>query len=77
MQTTRRELLHRLALTAGAIPLHGLLPPPVFAQSAADSMTTRIHADLAQHAAFGDKCSGGPGDRATADWIAGRLRRSG
>jgi hypothetical protein len=55
----------------------GLVARPAFAQSGAEAMTDRIRADLAQHAAFGDKFSGGPGDLATARWIAGRLRKSG
>jgi hypothetical protein len=33
--------------------------------------------DLARHAGFGDKISGGKGDLATAEWIAERLDRSG
>jgi hypothetical protein len=41
------------------------------------ALTARIRADLTQHAAFGEKFSGGPGDNATAQWIAGRLRKAG
>jgi hypothetical protein len=49
----------------------------VLAQDADADLTRRIAADLAQHAAFGDKFSGGPGDVATANWIASRLRAAG
>jgi hypothetical protein len=77
MRVTRRELLNRLALSAGAGALHSMLPLPVRAQDDTDALTGRIHADLVRHAGFGDKFSGGPGDLATASWIAGRLRDSG
>lgn len=40
-------------------------------------LASRIQADLRRHASFGDKFSGGPGDTATAQWIADRLRKSG
>jgi len=42
-----------------------------------DSLTLALHADLAQHAGFGAKVSGGPGDAATAHWIESRLRALG
>lgn len=42
-----------------------------------EALTVRIRADLERHAGFGPKFSGGPGDTATARWIAGRLRSSG
>jgi hypothetical protein len=77
MQTTRRELLSSLALGAGVTALHGLRPSSALGQSDADAMTARIRADLERHASFGDKFSGGPGDLATARWIAERLRGSG
>jgi hypothetical protein len=38
---------------------------------------SEISADLARHAGFGDKYSGGPGDLATAEWIAGALSEAG
>ena len=41
------------------------------------AITRQIQADLERHAGFGDKFSGGPGDLATANWIADWLRRSG
>jgi hypothetical protein len=76
MKTTRRELLS-LAAGAGLAIGHGMRP--LVAQAPADdaALTERIRADLQKHAAFGDKFSGGPGDSATAEWIAGRLRQSG
>ena len=77
MPTTRRELLNQAALGAGASALHALFPLTASAQDGTDTVTERIRADLAQHAAFGDKFSGGPGDLATANWIADRLRDSG
>jgi hypothetical protein len=36
-----------------------------------------LRADLERHASFGDKFSAGPGDLATADWVAERLRAAG
>ena len=79
MLTTRRDLL-RSAVLGAAAAAHARWPRPATAQSARseeDALVARVRADLQQHAAFGDKFSGGPGDRATADWIADRLRRSG
>jgi len=75
MPTTRRELLRHLACGAGIGALQSAWPRPVRGQEA--DLAARVRADLEQHAAFGDKFSGGPGDAATADWIAGRLERSG
>jgi hypothetical protein len=46
-------------------------------RASAVALTERIRADLEQHAAFGDKFSGGPGDLATANWIGDRLRGAG
>jgi hypothetical protein len=42
-----------------------------------DALTRTLAADMVRHAAFGDKISGGAGDAATAQWIAGRLAASG
>jgi hypothetical protein len=53
------------------------MPRLAAGQDGADGLVARIRADLERHAAFGDKFSGGPGDLATATWIAGRLRRAG
>ncbi|HSI56755.1 MAG TPA: hypothetical protein VLA16_04310 [Ideonella sp.] len=51
------------------------MSPP--APSGTDTMARALAADLARHAALGDKVSGGPGDAATAAWIAGRLEALG
>jgi hypothetical protein len=75
--TTRRELLSRAALGIGAGAVAAAMPLRVRGQSASGDLTARIARDLETHAGFGDKFSGGPGDNATADWIAARLRRSG
>ncbi|MBI2149686.1 MAG: hypothetical protein HYU27_03660 [Acidobacteria bacterium] len=75
MYITRRSLLKALAIGAGG---HALQPVrPLTAMSQSDGVAAQLDADLRQHAAFGDKFSGGPGDAATAAWIAGRLRRYG
>lgn len=42
-----------------------------------DALTRALADDLARQAALGDKVSGGPGDAATAQWIAGRLAELG
>jgi hypothetical protein len=62
-------------LGAGALPL--LPSRRAAAQTGGDAVTAKLHADLVRHAAFGDKFSGGPGDLATAEWVARRLRDSG
>lgn len=77
MPTTRRRILTTAALGAGAGAVHALLPLTAAAQTRPGSLTERIRVDLERHAAFGDKFSGGPGDSANADWIAGRLRSAG
>jgi hypothetical protein len=71
--TTRRRVIGGLAcgVAAGALP--SLWPRRAAAQDDA-ALTQRLAADLARHAGFGDKFSGGPGDLATADWVAERLR---
>jgi hypothetical protein len=76
MRATRRRVLSSIAYgaAAGAVPM--LRPRPAAAQED-PAAVSRLAADLAKHASFGEKFSGGPGDRATADWIAGRLRSSG
>jgi hypothetical protein len=73
---TRREWLQGMAW-AGATVMQTAWPRVAAAQAAAADITARIRADLERHAGFGDKFSGGPGDTATANWIAGRLRASG
>lgn len=77
MRTTRRRLLGGLGVFAGAGALHGLLPRAARSQDDTSAVTARLAADLTRHASFGDKFSAGPGDVATAGWIAGRLRATG
>lgn len=77
MGTSRRDLLSHMALAAGAGAAHSMIPVAAIAQDPTAALTQRIRADLEQHAAFGYKFSGGPGDLGTANWIAGRLRSSG
>jgi hypothetical protein len=75
---TRRTLLHGMAWGAGAGALDWLVRAAAAGQRSDDDPgVEQIRGDLEQHAAFGDKFSGGPGDLATADWIASRLRSSG
>ncbi len=38
---------------------------------------TKLYADVARYASFGSHRFGSPGDRATADWIAGELQAAG
>ena len=71
---TRRTALHTLAAGAGVSALSGLVRA---AQDTPDALVARMRADLERHAGFGSKFSAGPGDLATADWIADRLRRAG
>src|SRR3990170_4513203 len=70
MRVTRRELLNTVAWGA-------VRPRVAGAQVETDATTRQLQADLVRHAAFGDKFSGGPGDTATAEWVADRLRASG
>jgi hypothetical protein len=77
MPTTRRALLKLMAATGVAHTIHSSWSPSLHAQDADDALVSRMRADLTRHAAFGDKFSAGPGDLATADWIAARLRASG
>ena len=65
-------MLRTLTLGAGAHALGAGRLPDAIAKTT--DVTAQIRSDLERHASFGDKCSGGPGDIATADWIAGRLR---
>jgi hypothetical protein len=65
-----------MAVGAGAVALEPLL---CTAQTAriTDPLTARIYADLEKHASLGSKRSATPGDLATAEWIAQRLRAAG
>jgi hypothetical protein len=47
------------------------------AQRGGAPLTAQVQADLVRHAELGPKFSGGPGDHATAQWIAGELRQTG
>jgi hypothetical protein len=77
MRTTRREVLSRIAWGAGVGVAQSIVPFVARAQDESQVLTERIRADLVRHASFGEKFSGGPGDLATANWVAGRLRGSG
>ena len=76
MRTTRRRFLKGMTFAASAGSLPFLVPRTSLADDDAE-LAQRLAADLARHAGFGDKFSGGPGDLATADWVAGRLRTAG
>jgi hypothetical protein len=73
---SRRAMLHCVAGAAGLAVGDGW-PARLSAQTGDAATVARIDADLVRHAGFGDKFSGSEGDRATAAWIAGRLRRAG
>jgi hypothetical protein len=77
MATTRRDVLQLMAATGAAQALHFCWPTALYAQQSDEALVTRLRADLVRHAGFGEKFSGGPGDLATADWVAARLRASG
>jgi hypothetical protein len=71
MATTRRTVLKRTMAAAGA----GLIPNAWSGAALAqeEGILRRLHQDLETHASFGLKYAGGPGDTATADWVARRL----
>ena len=71
----RRDFLAASAVSAAA--LRTATPAGASATSRSDRLQERLAEDLARHAGFGDKISGGKGDLATAAWIAERLDRSG
>jgi hypothetical protein len=77
MVTTRRDLLRRFAIGAAAGAVHIGYSRAASGQPDERRLLDQVAADLARHASFGDKFSGGSGDLATAAWIAGRLRASG
>jgi hypothetical protein len=72
---SRRSLLQTIAVSAGAFALEPLLRAQT--TSAPDPVTARIRSDLEKHAGFGVKRSATPGDLATAEWIAQRLKAIG
>jgi hypothetical protein len=68
-------VLRAITAGAGAValqPLLGFQRGPT-----TDTVTAQIRADLEKHASFGIKRSATPGDLATAEWIAQRLKTSG
>ncbi|HEY8521266.1 MAG TPA: hypothetical protein VIN61_14390 [Gammaproteobacteria bacterium] len=71
---TRRTVIRGMAL--GAAFAAGL-PRTTSAQDSDGDLVARLRADLERHASFGLKFSAGPGDAATAGWVAGRLREIG
>ena len=75
MPSDRRRFIGRSALAIGAAAADAGWP--AIAQDAGLDMTARLGRDLAIHAGFGLKHSGGEGDHATADWTADRLRGAG
>ena len=65
---------------AGWRVLIGMVVISVFGQPAAaeDFLAgPRLYGDVARYASFGSHRFGSPGDRATADWIAGELQAAG
>ena len=61
MRTTRRRFLKGMTFAASAGSLPFLVPRTSLADDDAE-LAQRLAADLARHAGFGDKFSGGPGD---------------
>jgi hypothetical protein len=59
MTTTRREWLQGMARAASTVVAGVAFPEALRAQSDNDRITRQLRADLEQHAAFGDKFSGG------------------
>jgi hypothetical protein len=71
--TQRGEMSGLRVLLAVAVTL--VLGQPGMAQ---DFLTgARLYTDVARYASFGSHRFGSPGDRATADWIAGELQAAG
>ena len=70
MPINRREVMQCMAL--GTVPL--LYPFSARAQRGGVPLAAQLQADLVRHAELGAKFSGGPGDNATAQWIADELR---
>jgi hypothetical protein len=83
MRITRRDTLKGAAGAVAAAAVQSLAPRRAGAQvgdavqARAAGLAGRLEADLARHAGFGEKFSGGDGDNATAAWISGRLRDAG
>jgi hypothetical protein len=77
MMTRRRSLLKQAGLAAGLGMLELGWPRRVLSQGADAALVSRLERDMQTHASFGLKFAGGPGDHATADWTAERLRAVG
>ena len=77
MKTTRRAVVRGALAAASTGTIHAGLSRAVLAQNGDAMVTQRLAEDLATHASFGLKFSGSPGDHATADWTAERLRTIG
>lgn len=75
--TSRRSFLKQTSLAATIGALGGAWPRGSRAQADDAALLARLERDLAAHAGFGLKFSGSPGDHATADWTAERLRAAG
>ena len=73
MPINRREVVQGIALSA--VPL--AYPFAARAQRGGDPLAAQLQADLVRHAELGPKFSGGPGDNATAQWIADELGKTG
>lgn len=74
---TRRRVLGRTLGATALSALGSVFPLRAAAQLAEQASLERLQRDLETHASFGLKFSGSPGDNATADWTAGRLRTLG
>lgn len=76
MKMNRRQVLTGALTATGIATIAAALPRTALAQGDAAALA-RLREDLLTHASFGLKFAGGPGDHATADWTADRLRRIG
>jgi len=65
-----------MTLATGLLTCRNVLPQTSYPQTS-NGLIRQLQADLERHAGFGDKYSGGPGDLATAGWIAERLEKTG
>ncbi|MGD8339848.1 MAG: hypothetical protein PVH89_03650 [Gammaproteobacteria bacterium] len=74
---TRRSLLRKTLTAAGFSAAWAGVPRVLLAQDGDAEVTGRLQSDLQTHGSFGLKYSGSPGDHATADWTADRLRAIG
>lgn len=72
---SRRLVLQAMAVGVGSVAFEPLLRAQ--ATRTVEPLTARIQVDLEKHASLGIKRSATPGDLATAEWIATRLRTAG